>query len=91
MRYITGFSEGIIGYKPGGLGSPGTFPIGYKYKNTSDNSKYESKFQQFKDEIKNLKEENKRLKQDIENMIEYAPGSKKYNQAKEHFETLQKS
>lgn len=42
------------------------------------------------DKIKQLEAENKQLRKDIELMIQYAPGSEKYNTAKNHFETLQK-
>lgn len=42
------------------------------------------------DHIDILKKENEKLKKTIDDMIMYAPGSKKYNKAKEHFESLAK-
>lgn len=80
-----------------GRGTPGSTPFICIVKNKnipkldSPNKIFTDEIKQLKEEINRLKQENKRLQKDINIMIEYAPGSKKYNQAKEHFESLQKN
>ena len=68
-----------MGYTPGG--GPGSLPV----KTISPDK---IKIKKLKAENEELKKENKKLRQDIENMIAYAPGSEKYNKAKEYFDSL---
>ena len=101
MLYIGSGANITQGRRPGGSGGPGSFPppapprfLPFSPPVRPGSSPIEVKKDKnknkLKEKIKHLEEENKKLRKDIDNMIKYAPGSDKYNEARKHFESLQK-